>query len=125
MTNKIRKEKLNALKEDFKAAVRFDAKYNYKFDKEVNDILKRDGYKEQSFITPKKAIRMADAFCNTIINSDMSMDDKEFMMKALDFLYKGAAFAERRRVQDFEDRVEDIDLVVDQYKMEENNKSVE
>lgn len=124
MTNKIRKENLNILKEDIKETVRQNAEVNYKFDKEVNDILKRDGYHTQiSTLTPKNTAKMADALCNMIIDSDLSMDDKDFMLSAMAFLIYGAATAEHHRSRDFEERLEDIDLAVSHYKMEEDNKS--
>ena len=124
MANKIRKENLNILKEDIKETVRQNTEVNYKFDKEVNDILKRDGYHTQnSTLTPKAAVKMADALCNMIIDSDLSMDNKDLILSAmLSFIY-GAATAERQRTIDFEKRLEDIDLIVSHYKMEEDNKS--
>lgn len=117
-------ENPNILKEEIKETVRLNAEVNYKFDKEVNDILKRDGYyRPISTFPPKFAVKMAEDLCNVIIDSDLSTVNKDIMMSALYYFINGAASAEHLRSQDFEDRLKDIDLVVSHYKMEEDNKS--
>lgn len=77
--------KLYALKDCVKKFCKEDAEANYYLHKEIDDYLKEKG--GVPIFTTEYVTKMADALCDKIINSDLSMDDKDFIMTTLAFLF--------------------------------------
>lgn len=123
MSNKIKEENLKILKENIKGFIKDNAEVNYNFNKDVNDALKRYGNQQIPNITTKYATKMAEALCDMIIDSNLSMVDKEFMLTSINYFINDAAIAEHHRSLDFEDRLLEIDLAVRITKTYETIKS--
>ena len=86
MSNK-RKENLMALKELLKDTIREDAQNVYEFEEKVNEItFEKVGIGRRTVTGDYVADRVMGDICNRIIDSRMSIDDKEYILGTMSYL---------------------------------------
>lgn len=85
MSNK--NENLMALKEMLKNEIREDAQAVYEFEKNVNEAARKAGGRKRMVATSDYIInRVMGDMCNMIIDSSMSMEDKECILSNMSYL---------------------------------------
>ena len=81
------KENLMALKEMLKNEIMEDAQAFYEFEKNVNEVAHKAGGRKRMIATSDYITnRVMGGMCNMIIDSSMSMEDKECILSNMSYL---------------------------------------
>ena len=115
MSNK-RNENLIALKELLKGTIREDAQNVYEFEKDVNEVARKAGGRKRMIATGDYVANMVmGEMCDRIINSRMSMDDKECILGTMSYLLDIAGTGSVLSAMSAEERQKAVEEAADEY----------
>ena len=111
-----KKENLMALKEMLKNEIREDAQAVYEFEKDVNEVARKAGGRKRMIATDDYIVNMVMGdMCNRIINSRMSMEDKECILSNMSYLLDIAKTGAVLNAMSDEERQKAVDESAENY----------